>query len=191
MTSPSTRESHSPAELAERWQSAARDWARWWTGTDLATTERRTTATPTQASSASTDYSQAQALARLNDKYRERWAALWGAATDALAHNPAGARKIPVIAEAPPGDRRFAAPEWNELPFFALMKQSYLLAAEYLNELAASAALPEMEKKRLVFATKQFVDALAPTNFVATNPVVLKRELETEVASLMQGFVLL
>jgi polyhydroxyalkanoate synthase len=190
MTSPSTRESHSPAELAERWQSVARDWARWWTGTDLATAVNRTTAgpTPPALSAAATGFSQAEALAQLNDKYGKRWAALWSAATDALAHDPAGARSIPVVAEAPPGDRRFAAPEWNELPFFALMKQSYLLAAEYLNELAASAALPETEKKRLVFATKQFADALAPTNFVATNPVVLKRALETEGASLVQGF---
>ena len=141
---------------------------------------------PTAAASATpAGFSQTEALARLNDEYGKRWAALWSAATDALAHDP---RPIPVVAEAQPGDRRFAAPEWNELPFFALMKQSYLLAAEYLNELAASTALPETEKKRLVFATKQFVDALAPTNFVATNPVVLKRALDTEGASLVRGF---
>lgn len=189
MTSPSTRESHSPAELAERWQSAARDWVRWWTGTDFATSKHGTTAGPTAASSAAaTGFPQAEALAQLNDKYGKRWAALWSAATDALAHGPASACSIPVVAEALPGDRRFAAPEWNELPFFALMKQSYLLTAEYLNELAASTALPETEKKRLVFATKQFVDALAPTNFVATNPVVLKRALATEGASLVRGF---
>ena len=134
------------------------------------------------------NFAQAQALAQLNEKYQQRWAALWGAVTGALAQDPAGARSIPVVAEAAPGDRRFAAPEWDALPFFALMKQSYLLAAEYLNELAASTALPETQKKRLVFATKQLVDALAPSNFVATNPVVLKRALETEGASLVQGF---
>jgi len=134
------------------------------------------------------NFAQAQALAQLNEKYQQRWAALWGAVTGALTQDPAGARSIPVVAEAAPGDRRFTAPEWDALPFFALMKQSYLLAAEYLNELAASTALPESQKKRLVFATKQLVDALAPSNFVATNPVVLKRALETEGASLVQGF---
>jgi polyhydroxyalkanoate synthase len=191
MPSPSTRESPSPADLAERWQAAARDWAQWWTGagTDAATTAHEAIAKPPpKAMAVATGLAHAPALAALNDKYRRRWEALWGGVTGALAHGAANAHAIPVIAEAPLGDRRFAAPEWNELPYFALMKQSYLLAAEYLHELAALTTLPEAEKKRLVFATKQFVDALAPSNFVATNPEVLKRALETDGASLVQGF---
>ena len=86
-----------------------------------------------------------------------------------------------------PGDRRFAAREWRELPYFALLKQGYLLFGEYLNELATLAALPEQDKRRLAFVTKQYVDALAPTNFMATNPEVLNRALSTEGASLVQG----
>jgi polyhydroxyalkanoate synthase len=189
MTSASDRESQAPAELVERWQAAARDWAQWWTSAGGAATWGGELANPpTAMMAAATGLSQAEALAALNDKYRKRWEALWGAATEALARNPASAHPIPVVAEAAPGDRRFAAPEWTELPYFALMKQGYLLAGDYLKELAASTALPETEKKRLVFATKQLVDALAPTNFVATNPVVLKRALATEGASLVQGF---
>jgi len=131
---------------------------------------------------------QGEALAALNDRYLKRWEELWAAAANTLTQAPGGHHKMPVVAEAAHGDRRFAAPEWDEIPYFALMKQGYLLAGEYLNELAASAALPEPDRKRLVFATKQFVDALAPSNFVATNPVVLKRALATEGASLVQGF---
>ena len=77
--------------------------------------------------------------------------------------------------------------EWRELPYFALLKQSYLLAAEYLTELAALAPLPEHDRHRLEFMTRQFVDAMAPTNFPATNPEVLERALATEGASLVQG----
>src|SRR4029453_616903 len=67
------------------------------------------------------------------------------------------------------------------------MKQGYLLFGQYLAELAALASLPEHEKRRLPFLTKQYIAALAPTNFMATNPEVLKRALVTEGASLVQG----
>ena len=78
------------------------------------------------------------------------------------------------------GDRRFAARAWRELPYFALLKQGYLLFGEYLSELATLAALPGAGQARLAFLTQQYVDALAPTNFLATNPEVLKRALSTD-----------
>jgi polyhydroxyalkanoate synthase len=94
---------------------------------------------------------------------------------------------VPEVAHPAAGDRRFAAPEWRQLPYFSLIKQGYLLFAEYLAELATLAALPADQKQRLEFVTRQYVDALAPTNFVATNPEALKRALSTEGLSLMQG----
>ena len=97
-------------------------------------------------------------------------------------------RPLPDVAHAAPGDRRFAAREWREQPYFALLKQGYLLCGEYLTELAALAALPEPDKHRLAFVTRQYVDALAPTNFLATNPEVLNARSSTEGASLVQGF---
>ncbi len=130
---------------------------------------------------------EAQQLAALNEAYARRWEALWAAAAGAVAPGGSTPGRIPAIADAAPGDRRFAAREWNELPYFALMKQGYLLTGEYLTELAALAALPEAEKQRLMFVTKQYVDALAPTNFAATNPEVLKRALSTDGASLARG----
>jgi polyhydroxyalkanoate synthase len=123
------------------------------------------------------------ALAALNEKYRPRIDALWSAAVSS-ANTMA---PLPVIAEPAPGDRRFAAPEWDRLPFYALLKQSYLLAAGYLNELAALASLPAPEKRRLEFLTRQYVDAIAPTNFPATNPAVAARAFATEGQSLVQG----
>ena len=130
---------------------------------------------------------EAQKLAALNETYARRWEALWSAAAGAVAPGGSPPRPIPAVAHATPGDRRFAAREWNELPYFALMKQSYLLTGEYLKELAALAALPDPDKQRLMFLTKQYVDALAPTNFAATNPEVLKHALSTDGASLVRG----
>ncbi len=80
-----------------------------------------------------------QAVAALNAEFAPRWQALW-AAVQAAASTPPGAAagsppRIPAVAAAPPGDRRFAAPEWDELPYFALLKQSYLLAGEYAQRL--------------------------------------------------------
>ena len=124
-----------------------------------------------------------RALAALNEKYRARIEALWSAAasaTNAMA-------PLPVVVEPSPGDRRFAAPEWDRLPYYALLKQGYLLVAGYLNELAELAMLPAPEKRRLEFLTRQYVDAIAPTNFLATNPAVAARALATDGKSLVQG----
>jgi len=128
-----------------------------------------------------------QQLVDLNAKYQAHWQALWTAALAALGGNSYASGTVPDIAQPAAGDRRFAAAEWRDLPYFALIKQAYLLQGRYLQELATLASLPEHEKQRLAFLTKQYVDALAPTNFMATNPEALKRALETEGASLVQG----
>ena len=57
--------------------------------------------------------------------------------------------RIPAIVETPPGDRRFAAQDWDELPYFALLKQSHLLAGEYALQLATLTPVPELEQRRL------------------------------------------
>jgi polyhydroxyalkanoate synthase len=131
-----------------------------------------------------------QAVAALNAEFGRRWQALWSAVQAASLPAPLDARppRVPAIAEAPPGDRRFAAQDWDELPYFALLKQSYLLAGEYAQQLAALVPLPEPERRRLAFLTRQAIDALAPTNFPATNPEAIRRALATDGASLAHGF---
>ncbi len=84
-------------------------------------------------------------------------------------------------------DRRFAASQWHALPYFSWLRQSYLMYGDYLRGLADGVALEPHEREKLRFVVDQYLDAIAPTNFVATNPEVVQRALETEGASLVQG----
>jgi polyhydroxyalkanoate synthase len=68
------------------------------------------------------------------------------------------------------------------------VQEAYLLYGEYLRKLAALAHLPPAEKRRLEFAVRQYVDAIAPSNFPATNPDVIARAIETHGESFAQGF---
>jgi polyhydroxyalkanoate synthase subunit PhaC len=86
-------------------------------------------------------------------------------------------------------DRRFSAPEWEGNPFYQTLKESYLLASEYLLEEAdaTDGQIDDEEQRRLKFHLKQFVDAMAPVNFLLTNPAALRRIMETGGASLAEG----
>src|SRR5215210_2661193 len=85
-------------------------------------------------------------------------------------------------------DRRFSAPDWEQNPFYETLKQSYLLASEYLlNEAEETDGEDTAEQRRLTFHLKQFVDAMAPVNYLLTNPAALKRAFETGGASLAEG----
>lgn len=122
-------------------------------------------------------------LADLNARTQAKLQSLWRAALEA----PAAGGGLPELVAPQAGDRRFNAAAWREQPYFSLLKQSYLLYAEYLRELAHLAPLPATDKQRLEFATRQYIDAIAPTNFPATNPDVIARAVSTEGASLVQG----
>ena len=87
-----------------------------------------------------------------------------------------------------PSDRRFAAEIWQNNPWFNFVKQQYLLGSEAVQAMVASLqGLTDREKKKLSFYSQQMVDALAPTNFLATNPEALQKAMETNGASLVEG----
>jgi polyhydroxyalkanoate synthase len=112
-------------------------------------------------------------------------------ASVALAGPVAAARWMGVDA-APPvpvpeGDKRFADRTWNDNPAFFTLRQSYLAAAQLMTELLAAGAGNEMDDAKAKLATGLLMDALAPTNFLFTNPAALKRAMETAGASLAAG----
>ncbi len=89
---------------------------------------------------------------------------------------------------APETDRRFIAPEWSAHPLFALIRQSYALISERM--LAAADAVDGIDPKakaQLRFNTQGLIDAMSPSNFAATNPLVLKRTIETRGDNLLRG----
>jgi polyhydroxyalkanoate synthase len=77
-----------------------------------------------------------------------------------------------------PKDRRFKHPEWSENAIFDFVKDSYLVAANsILSAIRGVKGMDEASARRVDFYTRQFVDALSPSNFIATNPEVLTATL--------------
>ena len=121
-------------------------------------------------------------VAALHSGYAAQQAQLWGALLGGGAQG-----ELPQLVAPEPGDRRFADREWRDNPYYAYLKQSYLLAAKHLAELAERVPLEEKAKDRLRFAVRQWSDAMCPANFAATNPAVLRRAHESGGESLASG----
>jgi polyhydroxyalkanoate synthase len=111
--------------------------------------------------------------------------ALYAELTQALL---SGAQQIPK-AEAEPADARFADDEWSKRPFFHYLKRQYQIMSAYLESLADTASEGEDEKhaEQIHFFTHQLVDMFSPANFLASNPVAIKKAVETNGRSLVEG----
>ena len=83
-------------------------------------------------------------------------------------------------------DPRFASAEWRN-PWFDFVRRSYLLNSKFAAEWVEALEIDPQLKERLRFITRQVIDAMSPSNFVATNPDVLKLALETQGESLAKG----
>ena len=93
----------------------------------------------------------------------------------------------PVIAEDPK-DRRFKHEDWRDNEVFDFIKQSYLLSARYFTNVARAAHdLDPKTAQKVDFYTRQFVDAMSPSNFLLTNPEVLRKTAETGGENLLRG----
>lgn len=85
-------------------------------------------------------------------------------------------------------DKRFKAPQWREQPVFDFLRQSYFVIADHLLKgVEALEGVDPRQKEQLRFATRGLIDAISPTNFPATNPLVLEKIIETKGESLLRG----
>jgi len=110
------------------------------------------------------------------------WTALWRT----MGERAMGQPSEPVAAPAK-GDRRFSDPAWSDEPVYDYLKQAYLLAARQLQEFVAAAPVDDATRAQVDFASRQMMNALAPTNFPHTNPQVARRTIESGGLSLMTG----
>ena len=96
--------------------------------------------------------------------------------------------QAPPVVEPARGDKRFADPEWRENPVFEVMKQSYLLTANWLNDLVANVeGVDPLAKRRVEFFTRMLTDAFSPSNFLISNPAALREAVRSQGESLVKG----
>jgi polyhydroxyalkanoate synthase len=94
----------------------------------------------------------------------------------------------PPVAEPAKGDARFKDDDWSSNFVYDHIKQSYLIAARHIQHAVANVeGLPEESEKKVAFFTRQYVDALAPSNFLMTNPQVLRETMQTGGHNLVRG----
>lgn len=110
------------------------------------------------------------------------WTALWRT----MGERAMGQEAAPIAAPAK-GDRRFSDPAWSDEPVYDYLKQAYLLAARQLQDFVAAAPVDDATRAQVDFASRQMMNALAPTNFPHTNPQVARRTIESGGLSLMTG----
>jgi polyhydroxyalkanoate synthase subunit PhaC len=112
---------------------------------------------------------------------------LWASAVKRLA----GEETAPVATPAA-SDKRFTDPEWTSNKFFDLLKQAYLLSARWADQLVSDAAdLDPHIKQKAEFYVRQIANALSPSNFVLTNPELLRETLTTNADNLVRGMRML
>jgi len=85
------------------------------------------------------------------------------------------------------GDKRFKDEAWQEMPYYDLLKQSYLIGSKQLKDFVDQAQVDEKSKLQLRFYARQFIDAMSPSNFPATNPEVIRTAIKTRSGSLLTG----
>jgi len=119
-------------------------------------------------------------LARLQAEYVQAASQIWNQQLERLQGNG-------QAAPAPIRDRRFSGQEWMENPAAAFTAQMYLLNARTLMELAEAVQGDRKTQARIRFAVQQWVDATAPSNFLALNPEAMAKAIATQGESIATG----
>jgi polyhydroxyalkanoate synthase len=125
--------------------------------------------------------------ADLQKKIAKAYIDLWGSSVRRLAGEPA-----PPAIEPSPRDKRFADPEWKSNQFFDFVMQLYLLTTQWAQELVHNAeGVDPHTRKKAEFYVLQITNALSPSNFVLTNPEVLRETLASSGDNLVRGMKML
>ncbi|WP_158743984.1 class I poly(R)-hydroxyalkanoic acid synthase [Acidisphaera sp. L21] len=94
----------------------------------------------------------------------------------------------PPVIQADPKDKRFKDDAWKENEVFDFIKQSYLLSARFVQDVVGQAeGLDRKSAQKVDFYSRQFIDAMSPSNFLLTNPEVLRKTAETGGENLLRG----
>jgi len=124
-----------------------------------------------------------QALTALQKQFTDQQISLWQAV---LTRQQGGEEGFKVAPDA--GDRRFSAPEWRASPVYDYLHQAYLLNTKFLKELVELIpAADDKARNKMRFLARQVTDAMAPSNYAATNPEFIKLALETKGQSISDG----
>ncbi len=93
----------------------------------------------------------------------------------------------PII-KPDPSDRRFKNEEWDENPVFDYIKQLYLIQGNSLMKMITDTdGLSDHTRQKVEYFVRQYINALAPTNFPTLNPAVIRKTLETGGSNLATG----
>ena len=112
---------------------------------------------------------------------------LWASTVKRMAGEP-----TPPVAKPDPRDKRFADPDWSTNQFFDFLKQVYLLSTDWANKLVTDAqGLDARERHKAEFYIRQIANAIAPSNFVLTNPELLRETLSSNAENLVRGMQML
>src|SRR6478609_5826224 len=112
---------------------------------------------------------------------------LWASAVKRMA----GEQAEPVVAPDP-RDKRFADPEWSQNQFFDFLKQAYLLSTQWAEHLVKDAqGVDPHVRAKAAFYVRQIANAISPSNFVFTNPELLRETLSSNAENLVRGMHML
>ncbi|OJI29347.1 Poly-beta-hydroxybutyrate polymerase [Vibrio vulnificus] len=127
---------------------------------------------------------QPQAILQLQTQWWEQQLQIW--------QNVALSGNTQSIIEADKGDKRFSNEAWQSEAMYSFIKQSYLLFSKtYMDTIDAIEGLDEKTKERISFFSRKAINALSPSNFIATNPELLKLTIEKNGENLLAGMELL
>jgi len=115
---------------------------------------------------------------------------LWSGVMQSMVTGVTGGKmgEAPDAAALPKSDKRFADPAWRDHPAFLLLHQTYLMLADYFrSSVRQMDGLDKAKRQQLEFAVSALAEAMSPDNFIALNPVVMKRTIESKGANLVRG----